>query len=218
MFLSRLVLNPRNPAVRRDLGSPGELHRTVLRAFGQVDGPARKEHGVLFRVDELQDGAVLYAYVQSRQEPDWTFLPQGYLAPAPWGEDNPGVKALEPRWQALETGQRLRFRLLANATRRISREGGGSTRVPLRRPEALSAWIARKAEQGGFVIAEQELAVDPRPAHKGRHSSGGSVTIEPTLFEGLLQVTDGEQFRHTLQVGIGPAKAYGCGLLSIART
>ena len=35
-------------------------------------------------------------------------------------------------------------------------------------------------------------------------------------FDGLLRVTDAGDFRETLICGIGPGKAYGFGLLSIA--
>jgi CRISPR system Cascade subunit CasE len=36
-------------------------------------------------------------------------------------------------------------------------------------------------------------------------------------FEGILEVTDPEEFAAAVTAGIGPAKAFGFGLLSVAR-
>ena len=46
--------------------------------------------------------------------------------------------------------------------------------------------------------------------------NGRIVTIRAVVFEGILKVTDAELFRSALASGIGPAKAYGCGLLTLA--
>ena len=42
------------------------------------------------------------------------------------------------------------------------------------------------------------------------------LTFEGLTFEGILEVTDPERFAATVRAGIGPAKAYGYGLLSLA--
>jgi CRISPR system Cascade subunit CasE len=48
------------------------------------------------------------------------------------------------------------------------------------------------------------------------HSSGHDpLALGVVLFEGELRVVDADRFRQTLVEGIGPGKAYGCGLLSI---
>jgi len=36
-------------------------------------------------------------------------------------------------------------------------------------------------------------------------------------FDGLLRITDPDAFRATLIRGIGPAKAFGCGLMLVRR-
>jgi CRISPR system Cascade subunit CasE len=45
----------------------------------------------------------------------------------------------------------------------------------------------------------------------------GRVTLGVATFEGQLLVEDAEVFRSTLCSGIGRARAYGCGLLTLAR-
>lgn len=44
----------------------------------------------------------------------------------------------------------------------------------------------------------------------------GSVTLVTVTFDGRLEVTDPELLRRTLRQGLGRAKAYGCGLLTLA--
>ena len=48
------------------------------------------------------------------------------------------------------------------------------------------------------------------------NSSEGKVTLRTVVFEGVLTVRNLEHFKHALVSGIGRAKAYGCGLLTIA--
>lgn len=41
------------------------------------------------------------------------------------------------------------------------------------------------------------------------------VKIKGVTFDGLLKITDQDRFANAVKHGIGPAKAYGCGLLSV---
>ena len=43
------------------------------------------------------------------------------------------------------------------------------------------------------------------------------VTINRTVYEGVARVTDPDALRHALVAGIGRSKAYGCGLMTLAR-
>lgn len=61
------------------------------------------------------------------------------------------------------------------------------------------------------------VAVIPRPLVTGRRGrSWRPLTFYAVTYEGLLRVTDSDVFRKSLKQGIGPGKAYGFGLLSIA--
>ena len=42
------------------------------------------------------------------------------------------------------------------------------------------------------------------------------MTLSTALFEGVLRVEDPAVLRTALVSGIGPAKGYGCGLLTLA--
>ncbi|MGJ7908239.1 type I-E CRISPR-associated protein Cas6/Cse3/CasE [Actinopolyspora sp. H202] len=83
---------------------------------------------------------------------------------------------------------------------------------------------------GGAVTAEaarvgtadvSEFAGDVRITARERHSFAkkrGSkpVVLHTATFEGRLRVTSVELLRRALLHGVGPAKAYGCGLLTLA--
>ncbi|HZJ03871.1 MAG TPA: type I-E CRISPR-associated protein Cas6/Cse3/CasE [Nocardioidaceae bacterium] len=60
-----------------------------------------------------------------------------------------------------------------------------------------------------------------RVTHRQRHSfsksdAGKRVVLQTATFEGQLTVTNATALRASLLDGIGPAKAYGCGLLTLA--
>jgi CRISPR system Cascade subunit CasE len=218
MYLSRLILNPRSRQVRRELSNPYELHRTILQAFPDQDqgGPGR----VLFRLESPADRpaqAGLALLVQSDKEPDWGWLAAtaGYLWAGP--EQNPACKSFDLSFQP---GQRLYFRLRANPTVKRKFPGeSASKRVGLYKEEEQQAWLARKAEQGGFQILSSQATAEGKVGGQIHRSTGEShnLNLLAVRFEGLLQVTDPERFRQSLQGGIGSGKGLGFGLLSLAR-
>jgi CRISPR system Cascade subunit CasE len=178
------------------------MHRTLSRAFG--DHPDRyAEARVLFRVDEIDEGRRAMALVQSAVPPDWSHhcKLETYL------EADPQTKPFSPE---LRAGQRLAFRLRANPT--VCRDG---KREGLYREEDCLAWIERKAVESGFRIVR--LAMRPPEKLRCRTSEGRNVAIASALFDGVLVVDDPERLVDAVRVGIGKAKGFGFGLLSLAR-
>ena len=204
MYLSRLILNPKNRAVQKDIANPYELHRSLLAAF--ADDLPEKER-ILYRVDTDPRSGVPTVLLQSHTSPDWAVLDQrsNYLASAP------DVKTFDLE-DKLTPGQTLSFRLRANAT--VKRDG---SRHGLYNEEDQRAWLARKGERNGFqpqrvtVIQEgDQLAWKPR-----RNSGSRKITHFAVRFDGLLQVTDSHVLWEAVQSGVGPAKSFGFGLLSL---
>ncbi len=213
MYLSRLTLSPRSRQVRREASEPYEMHRTIMSAFpSNEDGdPGR----VLFRLEEptraSQHRRGLTLLVQSENQPDWTDVSakQRYLLPI--AEDNPAVKPYSPTFAA---DQRLIFRLRANPT--IKREG---KRLGLYREEEQRAWLARKAEQGGFDILTVNLTREGMTEGKIHRPTGEShhLRLLAVRFDGVLRIVDPIRFLESIQRGIGSGKGLGFGLLSVAR-
>lgn len=236
MFLTRFLLDPRHPEVQRDLADCYRLHRRVLSLFPDLptDESARRALGVLYR----PEGYVLL--VQSRIPPQSERLPSGYLLVTADDPPNPSTKDVSKQYDQIVAGMELTFRLRANPTRKIDswRDQPGyrpnGRRVDLRRVEDQLAWLMRKGEQHGFRVhsvrvrddtvrlVPQPFQADARPAGRvvgWRPSSAGAsqkLTFAAVVYDGVLQVTEPARFREALVTGIGPAKAFGFGLLSIA--
>jgi CRISPR system Cascade subunit CasE len=125
----------------------------------------------------------------------------------------------------LETRASFRFRLVANPTRdvKIPEEGGRckERRIELVGAESLYDWLLRKGELHGFRLLQCQTAPVPNTtigqlSRIEGNRKGAKLTIAAVQFDGMLEVTDLERFREAILSGIGRARAYGCGLLSIA--
>ena len=213
MFLSKLVPEVRSQLVRKDLGSVYELHRTIWRAFPDGD-PGR----ILFRVDIPRLGSTPVVLVQSNHEPDWSKLPLGYL------KTSPEWKPFQP---CFSIGQVLGFRLRANPTLRVHANNQAlgtqwaGKRVALFQENDLLDWLERKAKVGGFALGETPgapanwgIRVTPEPrVFTGKPGHGG--WFQSVLFEGRIRVWEPDKFLETLALGLGSAKGFGFGLLSV---
>ena len=230
MYLSRLVLDPRSREAGRDLGDVHQMHRTVMSAFPQVKEQvgARADLAVLHRLDIDQRGSNVTLLVQSGEEPDWGCLPEGYLFNLDRDGQNPATKTLSNSLEALRKGQVLRFRLRANPTKRIDTKSGpdgqrrNGRRVDLRTETQQVEWLSRRADQAGFRLVPvypgsnaPAVRVGASEKLRGR-TARRLVTLAGVVFEGLLEVTDPDNLRLAIKEGIGPGKAFGCGLLSLA--
>lgn len=217
MFLSKLTINVRSREFRRDYANVHDMHRTVMSAFSTVDTDTapRQEQGILWRLEDAYGGFV--QYVQSRTEPDWTRLPVDYLAgPAQ-------VKSLQPVLDAVAPGRKLSFRIVANPT--YAKSQGPDVRgkrFAHRSPDKQIEWLVCRGESHGFVIpvggdGHPDVTPSPCPDLAGRKTDlNGKITVLPVRYDGHLVVTDPDAFTDALLTGIGRAKAYGCGLLSLA--
>jgi CRISPR system Cascade subunit CasE len=228
MYLVRAFLNPVSRAVRADLADVMGLHRTLMRAFPDNAGPSsRKQHGVLYRVDEDVRRGRVVLLVQSATRPDFARLPAGYILDL--GDDfdlgagvseNPAVRMVNEERERIVVDDRFAFRLRANTTKKIPKLDSATKaptkngkRVPVRGDDGRLAWLARHAQKGGF--APEDVRVTEVPTRSG--GGGRELTFAGAIFEGRLRVTNADAFRAALAEGIGPAKAFGFGLLSIQR-
>lgn len=216
MYLSRLILNPRNRQVGRETADPYNLHRTIMQAFG----PKREQAGVLHRLDVDPRSGSLLLLVQSQAKPDWQRLAEkAYLLPGdPFGgPDNPAVKQVN---LALQAGQVLNFRLRANPTvKKVRRDEQGkrrnSNRVPLVREEKQAEWLKKRAADSGFRLLHFTIS-RPQKQSGRKQDNGHTLTLYTVQYDGRLQIIDPHKLQAAVRAGIGPAKAFGCGLLSLA--
>jgi CRISPR system Cascade subunit CasE len=209
MYLSRLILNPRNRRVQAEVAHPYEMHRTIMRAF--PDTLSSDAERVLFRLETNPRIGALTLLVQSWGVPDWSWLAalgeRGYLLPVE--APNPAVKPFD---LYLKPGQILAFRLLANPT--VKRQ---EKRYGLCREEEQMAWLARKSERGGFRILSARASDQATVGgYVHRDDATHALHLLAVQFDGLLQVIDPDRLRETVRRGLGSGKGFGFGLLSLA--
>jgi CRISPR system Cascade subunit CasE len=185
---------------------------------GQIHVKRSGDSGFLFRIDPQPPGRAVIL-VQSAVKPDWDygFHNAGYLLAAP-----PQVKPFDP---SFTFGQQLRFRLVANPTRRLSKHSLGADGRPIEKgigkrvpvpADRLMDWLARRAEGAGFSLEEDSAVVTPGYLYLKKSRDEKGVRLRSVRYDGTLSVTDPARFRETLVRGIGSGRAFGFGLLSVA--
>ena len=87
-----------------------------------------------------------------------------------------------------------------------------SCRVPLIVEEQQLQWLYRKRHN----VASTEAAVihAQRPLYFRKDGKAGKIVT--VTFDGLLRVLDPALLWLQMRQGIGPAKSFGCGLLSVS--
>ncbi len=78
-----------------------------------------------------------------------------------------------------------------------------------------SRWLLGRAEKLGCEFDASTLRVDGHDTWRQRH--GKKIEISTLDFEGILRVVEPDCFLEVLLNGIGPAKAFGCGLMLVRR-
>jgi len=200
MYLSKIVIC--GAACR----NPYEIHRALWKLFPE-DAEANRDF--LFRVGQA-DRDCAEILMQSVREPEIS---------------SPAAQILACREYplSLNVGQRLRFMLVANPVKMINDEGGRKNsegepkkcRVPLVREEDQRSWIERKLQNAASL---ENLVINPVFPLRFRKSREDRVgKIQPVSFQGVLSVKEPDALSELVRTGIGPAKAFGCGLLSLGR-
>jgi CRISPR system Cascade subunit CasE len=221
MFLTKMPLNPARRGTRKLLSSPQALHAAVVAGF--PDPRPTADGRILWRLDQYDDGRKLLLYVASPDKPDFTHVIEqaGWQTTHTWD-----TRSYDDLLDSLGEGQRWQFRLTANPVHSARREEWTDTKplahVTVKQQEQ---WLVDRTSKLGFQLVpshatspenDPDLAVVGRTVHRFKRQ-GSTVTIAAATFQGHLEITDAATFRHALTYGIGRAKAYGCGLLTLAR-
>ena len=196
-YLTRVILDKKS-AVRKRLNDSYAWHRAVWEAFPDRPDDNRK---FLTKVDDR--GRFFELMILSEERPT---LPD-------WGQWE--TKEIKPTFLEHE---RYAFNLRANTTvKRVVRDESGERmkngrRTAIYKPEELRQWLERKAQQSGFAV--EQFDADPPIARPFRKDGkpGKHVRVD---FKGILKVTDSSAFKEAFSKGIGPAKAFGFGMLML---
>ncbi|MCI0508195.1 MAG: type I-E CRISPR-associated protein Cas6/Cse3/CasE [Gammaproteobacteria bacterium] len=225
-YFSRVILNTDNinsQNLAKMLCADGyREHQSLWRLFS---GNSDAKRDFLFRRESVNNA--LRYFVVSNRPP----------------QDNEGVweiasKDYDPN---LVVGQKLAFNLRVNPVVTRKDENGNGKRhdvvmdakvligyknIPTAEREPLAkiihtagvAWLQTRAEKNGFKINESMIQINGYQQHQGFKRGGKFAIRYSTLdFSGILEVSDPSKFVNALYNGIGPAKAFGCGLLLVRR-
>ncbi|MDR1688960.1 MAG: type I-E CRISPR-associated protein Cas6/Cse3/CasE [Clostridiales bacterium] len=211
MFLSRIELNTKQDKTKRAIANPNMIHAAIESCFPKrEEGNERK----LWRLDKLNDK--LYLLILSAEQPDFKdFIPQ-FSPQDALGE----VKDYTPLLERMEQGQIWRFRLCANAVRSVAEVNGERGKIYAHVTIGYQReWLLKRSERYGFLLKDEDFEVVQSSTVKFRRRGENALaTISMSVYEGLLTVSDPLLFREALTGGIGRAKAYGCGLITVAGT
>lgn len=204
MYLTRLTLNTSCPQARRDLSSAYEMHRTLARVY--APDAASPPQRFLWRREVDREGLpAATVLVQSALPGRW----QNVTAVPDYVADLNADKVVDVA-RLTRPGQSCRFRLLANPT--VTREG---KRHGLKDDESRQAWLQRQGLRHGFELrAAQQLSHLRLVTRQG--GAGRRIDLDTAWFEGVLASTDAHALAGALVQGIGPGKALGLGMLSLA--
>lgn len=218
MFISSV--KPNNKSIRNSdilekmSGLDGE-HRLIWQLF--ADDPDRDRDFIFRRMGE--DLPPEYLIVSEREPVD---------------EDNFWEIKTKEYAPKISEGQTLQFSLRANPTvkkngsrhdvvmdaRKELEEKGIDEEEWPSRPELAqregTAWLKSREDQYGFQLAEDKIRIDRYLQYNFKKKRNGrEVTLSSLDFNGVLEVADTEKFMDSLFNGIGPAKAYGFGLILV---
>ena len=207
MYLSRIALDTGKRATMRALASPNLFHGALESCFDGNRGQP------LWRIDMLN--GVRYLLILTETETDFSSVAEQFGYSADKWECKPydtllGRVAPESRWH---------FRITANPTYSKVDPSRPQSRGKIhahKTPDHQRKWLQEQGEKHGFRVTDGEFdVVESKWLSFYRKAEEKPLKLLSVTFEGLLQITDVEEFRHALCHGIGRAKAYGMGMMTI---
>ena len=168
-----------------------QVHQAIMALFPKdLPGDARtkrSESNILFRVDEAANGKHLLIS---------TDIPVEY--------PTPGTRKRDFTPPDLAAGSPVHFRTTVNVIKR-----NGSRAIP---SDDIAGWLEARL---GEALGEIQPILHSRTI--GRlHHGGAASALQMDTVGGIATVLNPHKLNEILRSGVGRAKAYGCGLLSIA--
>ena len=204
MYLSRIKLNINIRNTIKFISSPQVAHAVVEASFTDKD-QSRK----LWRLDYYRGHP--YVLLVSQHKPDLGRFIEQFGYPGDRGEIREYQKVLD----ILKNGQQYKFRLCANPVYSVKQvEGERGKIVPHVTVGQQEEWLLSKSEGLGVTLVQFTVVQRGIKKFTRQHKY---VTLSTAVYEGVLEIQEAELLKKTLINGIGRAKSYGCGLLTLAR-
>ncbi len=206
MFLGRISVRPGATLLNDDY----KIHRALRTLYADGVHP-------LWRLENAK-GVPTLIVVSDRPARRTTGLPVEI-------EERP----YDPFLHTLETGQKFKFRIRANMVRNSPPTLDGNRLIrgkprPITDPEEQEQWIVSRLAAAGADArvkrSKSGFTKLPVPTRDQNHQVANPTNVAPSTtntFTGKLTITNPALFAAALTSGIGRQRAFGCGLLTIAR-
>lgn len=172
-----------------------DIHRGVMSLFDRdlpgEQNERRATSNILFRLESGRNGEghVLVQSDRPTTHPELTST------------------SLDPLLASLETGVQVAFRIDINPVT-VKSHSNVRKAVP---DDLIAAWFVTQKMQAAFAATEvRDIQCDQLSL------KNGNAYLRIARIDGIAKVDDADALREQIRHGVGRAKAYGCGLLSVA--
>ncbi|AMB95144.1 type I-E CRISPR-associated protein Cas6/Cse3/CasE [Aerococcus urinae] len=207
MYMSRVAIDTNNPRKMKSLNHLGAYHNWVESSFPKefVDQVRTRK---LWRIDKVNGQE--YLLIVSPNKPDQDALEK-------YGVNGSAqVADYSSFLDSLEEGMEAQFRVRLNPV--VSKSQAGKKRgrvVPLYGDESQLNFLLDRDKKNGFEINPATLCIVEKGFEPVKKRNEATIRLSSATYEGVLKITDFEQFKQTLKEGFGRKKAYGFGLMTI---
>jgi CRISPR system Cascade subunit CasE len=204
-YMTSIPINTYRAASRKLLVSRQVAHATVLQAFAPTQKTVIGENRVLWRLDG--SGKETALLIVSPEAPSvehiveasgWSSAPDGGFQQV----------SCQPLLDSLSDDGTYHFSLAVNPVNTVTQS---NKRVPIKE-EDLEEWIGAKLTGAG--LKTNALSIDSYDIDTFKRGSS-KVTLAIARVHGSGRIDDADALRAAMVGGIGRAKGYGCGLLTI---
>lgn len=240
MYMTRFPINRTRRETMRVLASPYKMHAAIAGSFSPNEDTGR----VLWRIDAL-DRNYLVLYIVSSSKPSLIGLDEQIGWPDmehQWQtrDYKPFLSSIKKdrRYsfrlvanpvvsrKSIETmdGRGKRIGHLTSVQQQawlIGKEAYAAEDIAT--PQLFADAPQSRAEKNGFSVVCDPLSGIPKLTVSERQklsftrgNTGESITLVRARYDGILEVEDAEAVRAALVNGIGHAKGFGCGMLTLA--
>ena len=235
--MSFLIRVPRHElrAVRgRRSDTPDNRHRDVMALFGPIEGLPRKDAGILFRLDTTPGGLPVFlirAQIRPEHPTPHTVVLEEQLHSFEYGsllafriainavqrKKTGGIRPVPSEFLSSELLEEDDLR--GNSSDEPS-DSAPASALPEQseawRAPALSSWLAQKLSP---ALVDVAILTHEREVVGGQRSSGSfehsDKVVQVDTIDGVARVADASALNTLLSQGVGRARAYGCGLLTV---
>lgn len=207
MYISRVQIDTHNRQKMRELSHVGAYHNWVERSFPE-EFETKERTRKLWRIDVLQGQE--YLLIVSENKPKTHSLEEYGI------EGSAQIKNYDPFLQELKEGNSYRFRITLNPV--VARKVEGQERgvvMPHVTVEQQCQYLLERAEKNGFVLREDQFSIIERGYIPYQKNGQKTIRLSKVTYEGVLEISDAQQFKKTLTEGFGKKKAYGFGMMTI---